>query len=281
MLIYSNGLELSFARTVHRGLVHKSAVGEVVVTDSARVAEDVYLVAAQWPRKHWHFGEPAQSLSPLLVAETLRQACLLIVTAHLGVSVDAHLTIDEFAVHLSNQRLSHTSPPEIIVRMETVVTRTTHGQVRSIGVRAVFAEDGEQFAVGAGNAMIIPPPAYHRIRASSKTDCEQTARVVPQPHWPRVYVDREHPVYFDHDTDHVPGMLLVDAALRAVQHRLNDTAGVVGFEAAFDEFVEFEPTTFMKLSLNEQNSRGVSVDLIQAQRQRGHITVLTAPGANL
>ena len=128
------------------------------------------------------------------------------------------------------------------------------GRSGQVGVLAAFFHGGEQFATGDGHTMIISPPAYRRIRESSRADCEDTT-ILTQPRLPRVHVDRNHPVYFDHHTDHVPGMLLVDAACRAVQHRLSSTAEVVGFEATFDGFVELEPTTFMKLSLNEQDAR--------------------------
>ncbi|WP_170285586.1 AfsA-related hotdog domain-containing protein [Microbacterium rhizomatis] len=279
MLIYPTGPDLSFARTVHRGLVHKSAVGEVFVTDSARVAEDSYVVAAQWPRKHWYFGEPAVSLNPLLVAETLRQACLVIVTGHLGVPTDARVRVDDVAVFLDCALLPCLLPAEVTMKIDANVTPSADGPIRSIAARAAFVYEGEQFATATGRSTMAPAVLSNSLRKPRDADGDD-AVIDVRPEWPQVEVDHEHAVYCDHQTDHIPAMLLIDAALSSVRGKLTESAGVVGFEATFDGIVEWEPSAVMRLSFDEEDPRGVSVDVIQGGRRRAEIVVLAASEAS-
>ncbi|MCZ9341835.1 gamma-butyrolactone biosynthesis protein, partial [Streptomyces sp. TRM76130] len=47
---------LSFERTAPRDLVHRRAIGEVLLTDWIRVGPHRFKVGAQWPRGHGFYG---------------------------------------------------------------------------------------------------------------------------------------------------------------------------------------------------------------------------------
>ena len=76
---------LSTWQTVDRRLVHKSALSEVFLTDLTKLADDLYAMAAQWPRWHSYFRPiPDGPAHPLLFVESLRQAGIFLTHQFLG-----------------------------------------------------------------------------------------------------------------------------------------------------------------------------------------------------
>ncbi|MGY2002111.1 hypothetical protein [Blastococcus sp. SYSU DS1024] len=74
------------------------------------------------------------------------------------------------------------------------------------------------------------------------------------------------PTYFDQPVDHLPGMLLVDAALRAVALRPElPGAGsrLAGLTLAFDRFAELDRPTWVGTDADSGRSDGVPVRLGQ------------------
>lgn len=82
---------LRFSQPVPRGLVHRSSVAEVFITDGARREGSGVAVAAQWPRDHALYHPDHGGLSdPLLFAETLRQAHFYTAHTYFEVPLDHH-----------------------------------------------------------------------------------------------------------------------------------------------------------------------------------------------
>jgi hypothetical protein len=71
----------SFSNTVPRELVHRRAISEVFMTDIHRISEGRYLAAAQWPRLHPFFHAGGGAYDTALIAESLRQATILLAHA--------------------------------------------------------------------------------------------------------------------------------------------------------------------------------------------------------
>jgi hypothetical protein len=233
-------------RTIDRTLVHKQAIADVFLTDSLAVGDGEYVIAAQWPRRHWHFGEPALRLEPLLVAETLRQACLYLAFAHLGVATDSYLLIEQVCVTQLVPNLAIHAPADIRIRAKL----GAGGALRTPGrlpLRTAFHHRDRTVAFASGVGRILTPEAFARLRARpSAVDgrLEATDRYLR--------LDRSHPVHFDHPSDHAPGLMLIEEALRT-----SPAAGLsewrpAMFSATFRDFVELDAPASLRVVLDRR-----------------------------
>lgn len=260
---------LSWSRTVARELVHRDSVAEVLLTDVRRGRNGGYEAAASWPRSHPTFSRGGGDLhSPLMIVETLRQLGIYIPLRYFAVSPDARLLITDlfFALDPSAEprAVSGATGVTCLVRAGEV-RRELDGTVCGLRLQVSYLAGGVPFAQAGGGARFLSAEQYAVVRAG------RTAPVVPG--WPRsapvrrpdprslgvagAYdvmiaadgpallvepADTGHPFFFDHATDHVPGMILLEAARQAaaLESRgmlLRPTAGRL--KAA--RFVEYFP----------------------------------------
>lgn len=77
---------LSFTTTVPKEFVHRAAVAEVLLTDWCRENDTRFVMAGQWPRGHSFFTPVGEGYhDPLIAAETIRQAGILLAHAEFGI----------------------------------------------------------------------------------------------------------------------------------------------------------------------------------------------------
>jgi hypothetical protein len=247
-------------QAVDRRQVHKAAHAEVLVTDVELLAPDTYAVASQWPRLHACF-QPRQdtSPSPLLFIETLRQAGIYITHRYLGVPLGYHFVFKS----ISASCLS-TPPHPVRGHNRTVVlvirVCASRGGTRFSGARLeIEAWSGAQhFATAIATYNCLSPAAYSRVRtppAGARPPAERTTnpsypdghldhQLRSDTHRSMLAVDVEDPTFFDHPVDHLPGMLLIDAALRAAG--VNDPRRwdrLLGLDLSFQRFAELNTPT--------------------------------------
>ncbi|WP_449488266.1 ScbA/BarX family gamma-butyrolactone biosynthesis protein [Streptomyces purpurascens] len=233
--------DLRFVRTAPRHLVDRSAVAEVLITDWRRLGPDAFRLGAQWPRGH-HFYAPIAGTwyDPLLTAESLRQASVLVGQTYYGVPADHHFTITELEFEVvPGVILLGTRPAEM--RLEAAATAVRGATRRSGPPTALTLEAdllrGDDFA-GAGRLTLrVRPPGPRRgggrripapARPRAARDRGPPRRTRRRPRCPRsaaarrglswdLRIDPGHPVLFDHPTHEIPGMVLLEAARQAVQ----------------------------------------------------------------
>lgn len=234
--------DLRFVRTAPRHLVDRSAVAEVLITDWRRLGPDAFRLGAQWPRGH-HFYAPIAGTwyDPLLTAESLRQASVLVGQTYYGVPADHHFTITELEFEVvPGVILLGTRPAEM--RLEAAATAVRGATRRSGPPTALTLEAdllrGDDFA-GAGRLTLhasaprdpaagegggyppLPDPVPPAI--VGRLDERDVVLGVPRSAAARrglswdLRIDPGHPVLFDHPTHEIPGMVLLEAARQAVQ----------------------------------------------------------------
>ncbi|MBO4207821.1 ScbA/BarX family gamma-butyrolactone biosynthesis protein [Micromonospora echinofusca] len=258
--------KLSYESTVPRHLVHRAAVAEVVLTDWSPVARHLFVCAVQWPVGHLLYGRRAGRLDPMLVAEAIRQAGILVAHAGYGVSDGHHFVMRRLAWRCAPDALRAPAGPVecvCVVRVSEVVRRGD--MVGGLRVDVQFCRDGGHFAAGTGWVSCLSPQVYRRIRARSRGGApDQGCPPVEVPAALPASVGREsvrdvvvgpaddagaralrvpldHPGFFDHPVDHVPGMLLFEAMRQyAVAAHGVDSARLVAAEACFPRFVELD-----------------------------------------
>ncbi|WP_239569373.1 ScbA/BarX family gamma-butyrolactone biosynthesis protein [Streptomyces sp. G44] len=254
--------------TVPKEFVHRAALAEVLLTGQRRIDDLRFGVTAQWPRSH-SFYSPLQGTyhDPLLAAETIRQVGFLLPHTELGVPVGHQFLMHTFAMSVRPELLhvGHT-PADLDIEVtfsDVRERRDTHTGAR---YDAVIHRDGEAVATGRITYTCIAPRAYRRLRGNQgHLQIPLTAPVPPQSvgrlsptdvvlspvggdHRWQLRVDTRHPVLFDHPVDHVPGMLLTEAARQAATAVLGDPARLVPVEVESEylRYVELDAPCFIQ-----------------------------------
>ncbi|AZM55304.1 gamma-butyrolactone biosynthesis protein [Streptomyces sp. WAC 01529] len=228
---------LTFLRPVPRELVHRSSIAEVFVTDGCRVSDSRFSVAAQWPRDHALYHPDEQGFSdPMLFAETIRQAMLYVAHEHFEVPIGHRFVGRDLSFEITDPAALRIVGVPVPVVLETEWTweegrpRGARLDVRLFagaklcgsGTIRVYVMDDRRYgllrrmawggeappapaAVRAAAAPLVPPRRVGRLRWK---DCV-LERCWPDGDW-QLRLDRDHAVLFDHPTDHVPLMVLME-----------------------------------------------------------------------
>lgn len=255
---------LRSTQTVDRTLVHKQAVSDVFLTDARELPNGEFLIAGQWPRRHWHFGEPAIKLDPLLIGETLRQACLYLAFSHLGIPQDSFLLIEQVSVTLLVPNVPGHTPVNVRIRAKSGSSEALE-LPRRITLRTVFRHRDSPVAFTSGAARVLSPETYARLRARRSVPDNRRELSDRQ-----LRVDRSHPVYFDHPSDHVPGLMLIEEALRAPRVVSRTGWNTVRFSAHFRDFVELDTPAGLSVTLDRRLGRRLHRSTISI-RQFGRV----------
>jgi hypothetical protein len=266
--------EALFEASVKRELVHKSSVSEVFLTDFVQSSSRRFVAGAQWPRWHVFYGSPDGSPDSALVAETLRQAVIFL--SHLcGVPLTHKFLMPHMSISVEPAALDPLIPAQVAVELDVKDMKLTAGQLSALTVSARFRVDGTPIGEGTAGARIVNPATYGRFRGAVPTmppapgedllACDDVGHatqrnvMLGQSRRPFVWplrVDPTHPIFFDHPLDHVPGMLLVEAARQAIRAASSrPDADFALFEADFIKLVEFSYP--MEVAVSEVEPRGV------------------------
>ena len=243
---------LSWSRTVERELVHRTSVAEVLLTDVRRTdTPHVFAAAASWPRAHATFprdGSPRHS--PLILVETLRQLGLYIPLRFYAVPAACHAVITDLYFRLApgNEPPARAGATEVTCRARvSAVRRDPDRRVTGLRLDATFTVCGLAFGQGGGGVRFLSDAQYRALRGRSA----HVGMVTPAPeaayrppaaelsvNHPQDAVlavaggrlllspaDPLHPFLFDHPTDHVPGMALLEAARQAASYGSRGTLG--------------------------------------------------------
>lgn len=235
--------DLRFVRTAPRHLVGRSAVAEVLITDWRQLGPDTFRLGAQWPRGHTFYPPIAGAWhDPLLAAETLRQASVLVGQTYYGVPAGRRPLMDALDIEVvPGALLLGPHPAEIRLEVSGADVGRTHGTLTGMTLEVELMR-GDEF-VGAGRLALRVPSAdgrEHRDRTRSGDGLPPRPEPVPaaivgrlderdvvlgvpssaaahRGHNWTLRIDPGHPVLFDRPADHVPGMMLLEAARQATQ----------------------------------------------------------------
>jgi hypothetical protein len=160
----------------------------------------------------------------------------------------------------------------------------------------VELDSGVRLAVAEASFNCTSPSVYKRLRGDrpvrsallhpvpltpetvGRSNARDVVLAATQTATPRLYqlrADTEHPNFFDHPVDHVPGMVLVEAARQAAHAAAGQpNALVVGMESAFAQYVELDAQCFIEAEVERDRRMGCIVVSVRGI-QRGE-TVFTS-----
>lgn len=298
--------DLSFSTTVARSLVHRAAVCEVFLTDHAELGDGRFALAAQLPRTHAYFSDHLAAVptyDPLLLLEVCRQASILVAHRYLGVGSDQKFVFGtgEFAVTDRPALRIGASPAQVVLFVDVVAEKrrgdelvgVTYAMEVRLGDRTVFTETmaiqwmpggvwgrirtrarDELGVEGLDHPIVAPGVDGGSVgRAHAQNVVLGDVRHVAEGIEAAVRVDRDHPALFDHELDHVPGMLIFEAlrqtAIAAAHEGLGYSPARLVLDRAvvrFTRFGEFEiATRATARSLTPREGGGAEVQLAITQ----------------
>ncbi|MBM9507276.1 ScbA/BarX family gamma-butyrolactone biosynthesis protein [Actinacidiphila acididurans] len=255
-------LEKTLTRTVPREYVHRSAVAEVLLTGWRTQDEGHFVLQAQWPRCHTFYdADSVGGHDPLLIAETIRQSGLLVAHAELGVPMGHQFLMHDLSFTARPDRmLVGGAPTDLTVEFRCAEVKRRRTALSWMRYETVLRRNGETIATGGASFTCVTAQVYRRMRGD-----RMNARALPLPRpvepagvgrqsaldvvlspagaygrW-QLRVDVRHPVLFDHPIDHIPGMVLMEAARQATVAVLDRPAPVVlAIAGTYDRFAELD-----------------------------------------
>ncbi|MBV2154805.1 AfsA-related hotdog domain-containing protein [Kitasatospora sp. SUK 42] len=295
---------LAFERTVARSLVHRSSVSEVFVTDVRPQSDTTVLTGAQLPLNHGYFSDHLQSprlYDALLLLEAGRQAGIAGSHAHIGLKAGTTMIVDSFTLRLENlpALLIGADPGELTVETEYIGRRRRAGRWRKGTIEQSFHIGGVPVGRHAMDALFVNPHENEILRHAQRgTPAPLTSQfpdTEPAGHAAPHLVGRANPLnvvladpavtgrtatalvaprygnrsLFDHDYDHLPASVLVEAARQLALLAVGEHAGaearsrthLVGIDAAFARFAELDLPVHAELALSEAESGRTSAEV--------------------
>ncbi len=251
---------------VPQAYTHKANPAEVLLTGWCRTAPDTFTVRARWPRSHDFYAIRHGLHDPLLLSETVRQTLPLLSHAAYQVPLGHQLLWERFQWDLEPGALrSEGRPAEVELRITCTDVRyrrqsaaavvltaeawregcrlggaRTHFTIQN---RAVYARLRGAYAdIGLANAraLPVPSPAPASVVARERAEDVVLSPAGGDNRW-QLRADTSHPILFDHPVDHVPGMLLLEAARQAAHATAASRPTVVtGMETTFIRYAELD-----------------------------------------
>ncbi|MFD3662544.1 ScbA/BarX family gamma-butyrolactone biosynthesis protein [Streptomyces sp. NPDC058659] len=244
--------------------VHRADPADIIPTGWTQLTENRFSISARWPATHPFFSPVAGDRhDPVLVAETIRQATMLVAHAELGVPVD-----DQFVMW----GLNYAADPEALavdglssdVTVDLVCSDLTRrgGSIRNLRTTMVLTRDGRHLATGNALARCTSALAYRRIRGERMAALGRPVPLIPgvSPHlvgrenskdvvlapatrpgrW-QLRINTQHTTLFRRPNDHVPGMVLLEAARQAATMTTGSRVFLpTVMEASFSRYAELD-----------------------------------------
>lgn len=295
---------------VPKELVHKRSLNEVLLTGWSPSGGDSFTVTAQWPRAHVFYTALRGLHDPMLFVETVRQSIPLLSHAAYDVPFGQHLIWDRFDYALAPDALrTEAAPVDLVLRIECSDVARRRGVLSALTMRVDAERDGARLGTATARFTAQSPAVYRRFRGAYAdaerameraiapplpVPSEQVARERPGdvvlsptdvPHRWQLRVDTSHPVLFDHPVDHVPGMLVLEAARQAALAAQGEQPAVpVAMEAVFHRYAEFDAPCWIEARVPADGRPGPSPTQVTAHQSGRDVfsaTLTTQPAPQL
>ncbi|RKE19903.1 ScbA/BarX family gamma-butyrolactone biosynthesis protein [Streptomyces sp. TLI_171] len=276
--------------TVPREYVHRAAVAEVLLTNWDAVDEERadgardFVVRAQWPRGHALFAQERGYQDPMLLVESVRQVGALLAHAEFDVPFGHQFLMWDMSYDAGPELfLAGGVPTEVELRTTCTDIVRRGNTLSEMRYQVTAVRDGRPLATASAGFRCLSPAIYRRLRdgrprtavplplgALPHTEVGRPgighvvlARPLPGDgnRW-QLRVDTEHPIFFDHPVDHVPGMVLLEAARQAAYAATGLTDAVLTAAAStFTKYVELDSPCWIEARTGTAGEGGRSVSV--------------------
>lgn len=305
--------DLSFTATVPRQLVHRSAICEVFLTDSAFLGEDAFVLATQLPRVHSYYSDHTSSpaaYDPLLLMECCRQGAVYLAHRYWDVSTDNKFILNESEIRITDPAalIIGAHPGHAILRAKISDRKHREETLVGFSLHVTVSVDGREAAEVDIAIQWMPSAAWDKLRDRGRAALALPQAPAPQPSrrlapasvarlsernvllgdvavtgmdvTAGVVVDQAHPGLFDHPLDHVPGMLLFEALRQTAIVSAHELLGLspsrlsaVACQGQFIRFAEFELPTVCRAELAAPSSLSAGLASVEITASQGDTPV--------
>ncbi|MFF7994378.1 ScbA/BarX family gamma-butyrolactone biosynthesis protein [Kitasatospora xanthocidica] len=256
--------------TVAKEYVHRACHAEVFLTGSEQLNETTFAVSAQWPRAHTFFSTPDGARhDPIQAAETIRQVGLYLAHTRFGVPLDHKFMMWNLDYTTRPRRLLiGAKPTDLSIEAKLVAQPRRTRSTIDFTLSTVVRRGPHLAATGYSRFTTVPGTTYQRLRRGRVDDaalpapgptaeplpparvgrlrpCDVVLAPTDAPGTWHLTPDFWHPILFDHANDHIPGMVLIEAARQAT-NALTSPVTITPTSAAttFHRYAEHDaPTT--------------------------------------
>ncbi|MFQ5527230.1 MAG: AfsA-related hotdog domain-containing protein [Thermoanaerobaculia bacterium] len=223
--------------------MHRNYIDHVLITDVARLDDDYFLCAGRLPQLHGYFNEVRQTpcCNVFSASEIARQASLAISHRYLeipeGFAQIMHSARGRMEDAWDDRTVAPRSP-EFLLEVR-LIDRRYRKTGELIGVNADYTgySDFSKVYRSHGEWTLVPKKLYQRLRhqasdsiSQDQAEAMRSQAIEPssvgrkttenvfisnptaESHGYSTYLitDSAHPYFFEHEIDHVPGMLLLE-----------------------------------------------------------------------
>ncbi|MDJ0396703.1 ScbA/BarX family gamma-butyrolactone biosynthesis protein [Rhodococcus sp. G-MC3] len=272
---------MEYTRTVPRQLVHRHAVAEVFLTDYSIGPGPAYDVAVQLPLSHRIFDASGDEHDPLGVAEAFRQTVVLLCHTSYDIPLHYRFLMEKFSVKMLGALRMHSTAAPLTFRLAVNDVTYRDGAASGVDVSGTLTDGTQDVARCSAVARGVSPEGYRRIR-QGRDDQYPNQRTVP----PGTVViaaeqvgrtsdrdvllstddarrrlfctpDPHNHALFDHPVDHIPGMVIFEAARQALRYCSGQPAAQIAeLSAIFPRFTEWETPCEVSTTLLDAAERG-------------------------
>ncbi|SPF07281.1 ScbA/BarX family gamma-butyrolactone biosynthesis protein [Streptomyces sp. MA5143a] len=258
--------QTSLTHTVPCEYVHKSAQSEVLLTGWSPAGPDRHRITARWPLAHPFYAPAGGFHDPMLVAESVRQCVPLLSHVAYDVPFGHRQVWSRFRYEIDPAALATSdAPAEVEMRVTCPKVTRRAGRLVSVDMHVDLSLDNRPLGTAFTRFADLSPAVYPRLRGPYADIDEAYRRTIPlapptapasvtrtgftdvvlsptnSPTLHQLRVDLTHPALFDHPVDHVPGMLLLEAARQATHAQTHPQPVIAtAMEAEFAQYVELD-----------------------------------------
>ncbi|WP_245663326.1 ScbA/BarX family gamma-butyrolactone biosynthesis protein [Nocardia inohanensis] len=275
-MINTDTVTATHVRTIPRALAHRCAVAEVFVTSLDTIGTDAFVVGAQLPRMHGHYGDHAGALGTrhdlVGVMEAARQASIAVTHEFYDVPTDRAFLVRTFnctGADTSSWEVG-TAPADLVMQVRALRKHRRGEELQGLDLVLDISSGGQPMGTVDGSFSWVAPAQWAAIRGGfrkrlglgefrgageigERADAAAVGRENPRNVVigppveadgrirAAVVADTTHPILFDHQLDHVPGNLLIEAARQTALSAMRpEPRRLISVTSTFEHFVELD-----------------------------------------
>lgn len=275
-------------------LVHKFSEDECFLASMSTLDDAFHRALIEIPGSHHYFGDGYGAVvrDPMFLNECARQAATLVAHQVLGVSrtdsflinswtfacvsrapiEQGSLTADVSVIRIVKNRRGNICGSDIVC-----IIRASESEIASVEIKATYVTPQAYSMLRSmrnPNPAVVSDPhrrpvldpnylSFGRLRAENCT--LSGAGILPSdPRTLSLNIDEGHRTFFDHQLDHIPAMVLFEAALQAARSAF-PTKTVYRFETLFESIIEL--STPVAVTARALSSERAEVVFLQEGRE--------------
>ncbi|WP_328947395.1 A-factor biosynthesis protein (plasmid) [Streptomyces sp. NBC_00250] len=256
-------------RNVPKEYVHLHDEDAVLLTKWSSLGSDRFAVTAHWPEAGVYGGSV-----PLLLAQTVRQCALLIGHAELSVPLSHQTLMELMDFSVSGDFYDPKNKPDNLF----ILVTAKRNNPRSLRIEQSILSEGRLVVEARLDYSGIAPAAYRRLRgAHAEVAWEDVTSPAPVlahtvgrtherevllapsglPNRWQLRTDVSNLALYDHRVDHVPGLVLVEAAYQAAHAVTAPDCHPIRVMSTFNRYVEFDAPLWIDASVVPAPDEGV------------------------